>query len=337
MCKEKKDKAAGKEAFDLLKSFGKNQKYSNPSKLAQDVSKAQSKFTKAFSKADALGPCPVPGDQANVDLAVDGGVGRVMSLIDGGPPAWPCGNGVLDGGEQCDPPAYGGATCGTLGFNLDGTLGCTAACQYDVSGCECQEASPEALPATGQTTAYQADKNDGILGPVDVPDDGWVEAGATLAYVDNGDGTISDLNTGLMWEKKSDDSGLHDKDVVYLWSGNGNQETIWDWLDDVNTEPDYDSPGHAGYSDWRIPNVRELQSIIDYGRYSPSVNPVFNTGCTAGCTVTTCSCTQASFYWSSTTGAYGPSGGWVVAFYDGDVVGSDKHDVLYVRAVRGGS
>jgi len=250
LCKEGKDKAAGKKAFDLLKAFGKNTKKSDTAKLAQDISKAQSKFTKGFSKADTLGPCPVPGDAPDVEPVVDDCADRVITLIDGGS-LGVCGNGVVDGEEQCDPPDYGGATCGTLGFNLDGTLGCTAACQYDLSGCECQEASAAALPATGQTTAYQADKNDGILGAVDVPDDGWVEAGAALAYVDNGDGTITDLNTGLMWEKKSDDSGLHDEDVVLLWSGNGNQETIWDWLDDVNAQG---GTGFAGYSDWRIPN-----------------------------------------------------------------------------------
>ena len=46
----------------------------------------------------------------------------------------------------------------------------------------------------------------------------WFEAGAPLRYQDNSDGTITDLNTGLMWEKKSDDGSLHDKDDLYSWS-----------------------------------------------------------------------------------------------------------------------
>jgi hypothetical protein len=54
------------------------------------------------------------------------------------------------------------------------------------------------LPATGQTTPFQADKNDGIVGPVDVPDDGILERGATLRYKVLKDGTIKDLNTGLI-------------------------------------------------------------------------------------------------------------------------------------------
>ncbi len=111
------------------------------------------------------------------------------------------------------------------------------------------------FPATGQTTAYTAEKKDGINGPVAVPGDGTVRAGAVLSYTDNGDGTITDNNTGLMWEKKGDNGGLHDKDNGYYWSGMGAQETLWDWLDDVNAEG---GTGFAGYNDWRIPNAKEL-------------------------------------------------------------------------------
>jgi hypothetical protein len=190
------------------------------------------------------------------------------------------------------------------------------------------------FPATGQTTAYQADKNDGIVGPVAVPDDGVVQAGATLSYTDNGDGTITDNNTGLMWEKKSDDGGLHDKDNVYRWSGNGAQETIWDWLEDINAEG---GTGFAGHNDWRIPNLKELQSIVNYENFNPAVSAAFDTGCVASCTVLTCSCTVASLYWSSTSRAFSPSGAWFVAFNGGFVNAGDKSVGLFVRAVRGGS
>jgi hypothetical protein len=191
------------------------------------------------------------------------------------------------------------------------------------------------FPATGQTTAYTADKNDGIVGPVAVPDDGTVQAGATLNYQDNGDGTITDLNTGLMWEKKSDDGDLHDKDNIYRWSGNGSQETIWDWLDDVNAEG---GTGFANHTDWRIPNVKELQSIVNYEvTPSPAVSSAFNTGCVAACSVTTCSCTGTGFvYWSSSTYANGPTNAWTVDFDFGDVNPVAKSDFRFVRAVRGG-
>lgn len=188
------------------------------------------------------------------------------------------------------------------------------------------------FPASGQTTPYQADINDGVMGnPVDVPDDGTVEAGATLRYRDHGNGTITDKNTGLMWEKKSDDGGLHDKDNAYPWSGG---ETIWDWLDDVNAEG---GTGFAGYSDWRIPNVKELQSIIDYGRFDPAVDLVFNNNCTPGVDVLSGSCT-ASNYWSSTTEADSAAHAWNVGFSFGVVRADGKADfiILHVRAVRGG-
>ena len=121
--------------------------------------------------------------------------------------------------------------------------------------CEpCEPCVASQFPASGQTTAYTANKNDGIAGEVAVPDDGTLEAGATLSYTDN--------NTGLMWEKKDDLGGLHDKDNGYNWSGNGSQETIWDWLEDVNAEG---GTGYAGHNDWRIPNRRELESLLDTG------------------------------------------------------------------------
>jgi hypothetical protein len=179
------------------------------------------------------------------------------------------------------------------------------------------------FPASGQTTAYTADKNDGIAGEVAVPDDGTVQAGAALSYTDNGDGTVTDNNTGLIWEKKGDSGDLHDKDNVYYWSGNGSQETIWDWLDDVNAEG---GTGYAGHNDWRIPNVKELQSIVDYNIPDPGlrINPTFGP-------------TVAFNYWSSTSHGLYPTSAWGVAFGGGDVPeGSDKSNSLFVRAVRGG-
>ena len=190
------------------------------------------------------------------------------------------------------------------------------------------------FPASGQTTAYQADKDDGIVGEVAVPDDGTVQAGALLSYTDNGDGTITDNNTLLMWEKKDLSGGLHDRDNTFRWSGDGSQETIRDWLDDVNAEG---GTGFAGFNDWRIPNVKELASIVDYERTNPSIDPVFNTDCTAACTLPNCSCTAASNYWMSTTAAINPAvAAWNVDFNLGNVGDGGKTVNDRVRAVRGG-
>jgi len=68
-----------------------------------------------------------------------------------------------------------------------------------------------------------------------VRDDGFVKAGGPLSYRDNGDGTISDLNTGLMWEKKSADGSLQDVNKTFVWSSPVT-DTVWDWIDAVHPE-----------------------------------------------------------------------------------------------------
>jgi hypothetical protein len=190
------------------------------------------------------------------------------------------------------------------------------------------------LPATGQTTSYLSNRNDGITAPVAVADDGALQAGATLSYTDNGDGTITDNVTGLMWEKKGDNGGLHDKDNGYPWSGLGNQETIWDWLDDVNAEG---GTGFAGHGDWRIPNAKEMQSLVNYQNAAPMTSTPFHSGCVAGATVLTGSCTVSTAYWSSTTWRRSTGMAWGASFYEGLLTPSDKSSGLRVRAVRGGS
>jgi uncharacterized protein DUF1566 len=206
-----------------------------------------------------------------------------------------------------------------------------ATCTNDLTDCQ---ANAVAFPASGQTTTFTAEKNDGLTGPVAVPDDGVVQAGASLSYTDNGDGTITDNNTGLMWEKKSDDGGLHDKDNAYYWSGNGTQETIWDWLENVNAEG---GTGFAGYHDWRVPNVRELLSIVNYQNTPVAVSAAFNGNCAEGTTVLTGSCTVLTSYGSSTTWARSTGMAWAVDFTHGEVLAHDKTSAFRVRAVRGGT
>jgi hypothetical protein len=81
---------------------------------------------------------------------------------------------------------------------------------------------------------------------------------------------ILDNNTGLMWEVKTDDGGIHDKDNTYTWynpdsSINGgfagyenNGKNTYEFVRDVNSQ------GLCGYNDWRLPTVIELQGIINY-------------------------------------------------------------------------
>jgi hypothetical protein len=78
----------------------------------------------------------------------------------------------------------------------------------------------------------------------------------------------------------------------------------------------------GGYANWRLPNEYELQGIVDYGRYSPSIDTVVFPG------------THPDGYWSSSTFADYTNYAWGVYFYDGYVGLSGKTDTVYVRCVR---
>ena len=94
----------------------------------------------------------------------------------------------------------------------------------------------------------------------------------------------------------------------------------------------------GGHDDWRLPNVKELQSIVNYQKFNPSVSAEFNDNCTSGApTVLTGSCTAAIQYWASTTSARAPAFAWAVIFSDGLAGEFSKAFVFRVRAVRGGS
>lgn len=181
------------------------------------------------------------------------------------------------------------------------------------------------FPATGQTTCYDGTGN--VIPCFGTDQDGDIQAGAALSYTDNGNGTITDNNTGLVWEKKSDDGSIHDKDTTYTWDN-----AFLLHVAGLN------QAAFAGHTDWRLPNVKELESIVDYENSIPAVTPAFNNNCAASCTVLTCSCTAVSNdnYWSSTTYAFVPGFAWVVFFGNGDVDNALKANNNSVRAVRGG-
>jgi len=187
-----------------------------------------------------------------------------------------------------------------------------------------------------QTGQAECDQGSGTLEtcPGSPPgQDGAVRAGVPFSYTDNGDGTITDNVTGLMWEKLSDDGSIHDFDNTYTWYAAFN-----DKIAALN------AANFAGHNDWRLPNRRELESLVHAGRVAglnPAVDPAFDQ-CTQDCqaTTTTCSCTQFGYYWSSTTSQDIQTLAWAVNFESSDVNAYDKGteaSVEYgVRAVRGG-
>jgi hypothetical protein len=105
---------------------------------------------------------------------------------------------------------------------------------------------------------------------------------------------------------------------------------MFDWVSEVNgyTNDPNTQAGLAGYSDWRIPNIVELQTIVDWsvpgcGTGPPCIDPIFGA-------------TASYLYWSSSTIAVSPFAAWFVHFFNGSVYGDLKANAVHVRAVRGG-
>jgi len=78
-CKDAKGKATGKKSLDLLKSFGKNVKQPNVGKLGTDISKAESRFTKGFTQAEAMGGCATTGDADPIEVKVETFVADILA------------------------------------------------------------------------------------------------------------------------------------------------------------------------------------------------------------------------------------------------------------------
>ncbi len=135
--------------------------------------------------------------------------------------------------------------------------------------------------------------------------------------IDNGDGTVTDSKTGLMWKKCLE--GLSGNNCE---SGSVNSFTWQEALQQPSTVNN--AGGFAGYANWRLPNIRELISLIEDQCYDPAINLNYfpNT--------TNHTCWSGSPYMGLSDSA------WVVVFYNGNSYDNYRGFTNAVRLVRGG-
>ncbi len=162
-------------------------------------------------------------------------------------------------------------------------------------------ATTAALPRTGQTNSYASE------------DDGDLRKGVVWPsprFTDNGNGTVTDNLTGLIWIVAPHE--LEGNDGRQAW------EAAIAYCRGL---------AYGGHDDWRLPNVRELHSLVDFSRAVPALpsgHPFVGI--------------ESSNYWSSTTFAYEGFSeyGWWVSLFDGYTYYANKTNNYRVWPVRAG-
>ncbi|MBI5192612.1 MAG: DUF1566 domain-containing protein, partial [Nitrospirae bacterium] len=174
------------------------------------------------------------------------------------------------------------------------------------------------LPKTGQTTCY--DSAEAVIACTGTGQDGEIQAGVawpSSRFIDNSDGTVTDNLTGLIWTQDGNAPGPATCSTA-VWKT---------WQDALNYVACLNTNSYLGYSDWRLPNVNELRSMMHVGQSDSSVwlnSQGFNN-------------VQSITYWSSSSSASYPSNAWVVGLWVGYVGdGGKSFDLYYVWPVRTG-
>jgi Protein of unknown function (DUF1566) len=153
----------------------------------------------------------------------------------------------------------------------------------------------------------------GAVCPAGNPNASLIESTPTGAFTDPGNGTITHNLTGLMWKQCAQGlsgAGCATGTIATMtWSG-----ALAVAVADTT----------AGYADWRLPNKKELESIVESCGYQPAINQSLFPA------------TPGSSFWSGSSYAPIPTGAWFVNFGDGYADFVVKTGVNYVRLVRGG-
>ena len=175
------------------------------------------------------------------------------------------------------------------------------------------------LVDTGQIKCYDLDGNEITCGSSYPGQDAEYTHASSTHTCDpsyststiSGDIIVTDNCTGLMWKQCSE--GQTGSDCT----GDSAGSYTWD-----AALSQCEGLTYAGSGDWRLPNVKELVSIVNYGNVYPAIDQTYFPN------------TQSDYYWSSTTYADGPHNAWIVYFGDGFVGGGGEGVGYYVRCVR---
>jgi hypothetical protein len=204
-------------------------------------------------------------------------------------------------------------------------------CLADLAaGCPNEKATR--VPATGQAVCYDAANAEVGCNLEGDGQDGAIQAGCTRAnrFTDNGDGTVTDGCTGLMWQQRtadaSFDGAIDGSDRVIWQNAIGYCErivltTTGLWKLQANVM----QGETVKYDDWRLPNVNELLSVLDWGRNPPIDTTFFPLDA------------RGDWHWCSTTHLARPGSAWVVLLetVDDDPLSySGKTTPRFFRAVR---
>jgi len=123
---------------------------------------------------------------------------------------------------------------------------------------------------------------------------------AMVVYL--GANTVEDYDTGLVWQDNDDA-----KTIKRDWQG------AKDYCQELKL---------MGFSDWRLPTIKELQSIVDIKRHNPAIKKISKH-------------VTSRHYWSSSEVVSGAKYAWLVGFDDGDTGSVSKSTECFVRCVRG--
>lgn len=142
---------------------------------------------------------------------------------------------------------------------------------------------------------------------------------ARAAYIDNGDGTVTDTVTGLMWDKCPYGQTANDC--------SGGSALRFKWANALAQTVALNGINYKGHNDWRMPSIRELESLVLIRLTHPAIDDVAfpNTD-------------VSQSYWSSTLAVH-DSSAWAVPFQTGDVNTLDwtlQANNSFMRMVRGG-